>query len=137
MASLRTRNRRGGSIYLGVLYRFNGKQISTSFHDYVSAARFHDLVDKIGPAKALEATVGTDPGLSAMRVAEWLQHHIFHLTGLQRAKEPVLRATNLPSLRTERKSKAHRRHSLVMPSGIGHPRDQIPNRLCRPTSLHL
>ena len=85
MASLRTRNRRDGSIYHAVLYRLNGKQTSTSFHDYVSAARFRDLVDKIGPAKALEATVDPDPVLSAMTVAEWLEHHIAHLTGLAKS----------------------------------------------------
>ncbi|MGO9354998.1 MAG: tyrosine-type recombinase/integrase, partial [Mycobacterium sp.] len=85
MASLRTRSRRDGSIYHAVLYRLNGKQTSTSFHDYVSAARFRDLVDKIGPAKALEATVGPDPVPSAMTVAEWLEHHIAHLTGLAKS----------------------------------------------------
>jgi hypothetical protein len=85
MASLRTRNRRDGSSYHAVLYRLSGKQTSTSFHDYVSAVRFRDLVDKIGPAKALEATVGPDPVLSAMTVAEWLEHHISHLTGLAKS----------------------------------------------------
>ena len=39
MASLRTRNRKDGSIYHAVLYSLNGKQTSTSFHDYISAAK--------------------------------------------------------------------------------------------------
>ena len=85
MASLRTRSRSDGSTYHAVLYRLHGKQTSTSFQDYGSAARFHDLVDKVGPAKALEATVGADAVLSAMTVEEWLEHHIDHLTGLAKS----------------------------------------------------
>jgi len=47
-----------------VLYRLDGKQSSTSFEDLASAKKFQKLVDKFGPAKALE-TLGADPEFSA------------------------------------------------------------------------
>lgn len=65
-------------------YRLNGKQSSTSFEDLASATKFQKLVDKFGPAKALE-TLGTDPQFSAMTVHEWIEHHIDHLTGLRKS----------------------------------------------------
>jgi hypothetical protein len=46
--------------------------------------QFRDLVDQVGLAKALEA-IGADPALSTMTVAEWLDHHIDHLTGLRKS----------------------------------------------------
>lgn len=84
MASLRSGTRRDGSTYVQVLYRLNSKQSSTSFEDLASATKFRKLVDKFGPAKALE-TLGTDPGFSAMTVHEWIEHHIDHLTGLRKS----------------------------------------------------
>jgi hypothetical protein len=84
MASLRGGARRDGSTYVQVLYRLNGKQTSTSFEDLASAAKFQKLVDKFGPAKALE-TLGIDPEFSAISVHEWIEHHIDHLTGLRKS----------------------------------------------------
>ncbi len=84
MASLRRGTRRDGSTYVQVLYRLNGKQSSTSFEDLASATKFQKLVEKFGPAKALE-TLGTDPEFSAMTVHEWIKHHIDHLTGLRKS----------------------------------------------------
>jgi hypothetical protein len=84
MASLRSGTRRDGSTHVQVLYRLNGKQSSTSFEDLTSATKFKKLVDKFGPAKALE-TLGTDPEFSAMTVHEWIEHHIDHLTGLRKS----------------------------------------------------
>lgn len=84
MASLRSGTRRDGSTYVQVLYRLNSKQSSTSFEDLASATKFRKLVDKFGPAKALE-TLGTDPEFSAMTVHEWIEHHIDHLTGLRKS----------------------------------------------------
>jgi integrase len=84
MASLRTRNRTDGSAYYAVLYRLDGKQTSTSFQDIASAKKFQKLVDKFGPAKAVE-TLGTDPAFSVVSVAEWIEHHISHLTGLRKS----------------------------------------------------
>ena len=82
MASLRTRSRKDGSIYFAVLYRLRGKQTSTSFHDIVSATKFQKLVEQVGPAKALEM-MNIVP-VSTMTVGEWLEHHIDHLTGLEK-----------------------------------------------------
>jgi integrase len=84
MASLRPGVRGDGSTYVQVLYRLNGKQSSTSFEDLASATKFQKLVDKFGPAKALE-TVGADPEFSTMTVHEWIDHHINHLTGLSKS----------------------------------------------------
>jgi integrase len=84
MASLRAGKRRDGSSYVQVLYRLDGKQSSTSFEDLASAKKFQKLVDKFGPAKALE-TLGADPEFSAMTVHEWIEHHIDHLTGLRKS----------------------------------------------------
>lgn len=66
MASLRSGNRNDGSTYAQVLYRVEGKQSTTSFHDLASATRFQKVVDSFGPAKAL-GTLGTVPEL-------WLAH---------------------------------------------------------------
>ncbi|MGZ6880867.1 MAG: tyrosine-type recombinase/integrase, partial [Mycobacteriaceae bacterium] len=71
MASLRSGTRRDGATYVQVLYRLDGKQSSTSFEDLLSATKFQKLVEKFGPAKALE-TLGADPEFSAMRVREWI-----------------------------------------------------------------
>jgi integrase len=84
MASLRAGKRRDGSAYVQVLYRLDGKQSSTSFEDLASAQKFQKLVEKFGPAKALD-TLGADPGFSAMTVREWIEHHIEHLTGLRKS----------------------------------------------------
>jgi hypothetical protein len=84
VASLRRGTRRDGSTYVQVLYRLNGTQSSTSFEDLASATKFQKLVDKFGPAKALE-TFGIDPEFSAMTVHEWIEHHIDHLTGLRKS----------------------------------------------------
>jgi integrase len=84
VASLRRGTRRDGSTYVQVLYRLNGMQSSTSFEDLASATKFQKLVDKFGPAKALE-TFGIDPEFSAMTVHEWIEHHIDHLTGLRKS----------------------------------------------------
>jgi hypothetical protein len=84
VSSLRSGTRRDGSTYVQVLYRLNGKQSSTSFEDLASAQKFARLIDKFGPAKALE-TLGTDPEFQAITVHEWIEHHINHLTGLRKS----------------------------------------------------
>jgi hypothetical protein len=57
MASLRSGTRKDGSTYIQVLYRLDGKQTSTSFHDVRSATKFKKLVDAFGPAKAVETLI--------------------------------------------------------------------------------
>jgi hypothetical protein len=82
MAALRRGTRRDGSTCAQVLYRLNGGQSSTSLDDLASAARLQKLVEKFGPANALEP-LGSDPDMSAVTVREWIEHHIDHLTGLR------------------------------------------------------
>ncbi|WP_094286065.1 tyrosine-type recombinase/integrase [Mycobacterium lehmannii] len=84
MASLRKMTRKDGTSYVQVLYRLDGKQTSTSFEDLQSAAKFKNLADRFGPAKALEV-IGADPDMTAMTVGEWLEHHIEHLTGVRKS----------------------------------------------------
>jgi integrase len=84
MASLRSGKRKGGSTYVQVLYRLDGKQSSTSFEDLSSATKFQKLVDKFGPLTALE-TLGVDHEFTVMTVREWIEHHIEHLTGLRKS----------------------------------------------------
>jgi hypothetical protein len=59
IASLRTRSRKDGTTYPAVPYRHDGRHTSTSFEDLTTATTFKDLVDVVGPAKAL-ASVGAD-----------------------------------------------------------------------------
>lgn len=83
MASIRRGARKDHSPYWSVLYRLDGKQRSTSWNDEKDAKRFKTLVETIGATKALEA-VGLQPPkpASALTVADWLTHHIDHLTGV-------------------------------------------------------
>lgn len=83
MASVRTRTRKDGSKYFAVLYRFNGKQTSTSFEDLASASAFCDLVTKFGPANALQA-LRVDTASTTLTVEQWIRHHVDHLTGIDR-----------------------------------------------------
>ena len=48
-----------GTTYPAVLYRHDGRQTSMLFEDLTTATTFKDLVDVVGPAKAL-ASVGAD-----------------------------------------------------------------------------
>jgi hypothetical protein len=84
MASPRSCTRKDESTYVQVLYRLDGKQSSTSFHDMASATKFKRLADVFGSAKAVE-TLAADPSFSAMTVAECIARHIDHLTGLRRS----------------------------------------------------
>lgn len=88
MASMRPRTRKDGSAFWEVLFRHDGRQRSLSFETAEHGQRFRDLVDLIGPAKALEAYDLTPTPRAAngssMTVEEWIKHHIEHLTGCER-----------------------------------------------------
>lgn len=84
MASLRPGTRKSGTTYIQVLYRLDGKQTSTSFEDLVTATKFKGLVEKFGPEQALAALAADSEG-STTTVAEWIEHHIDHLTGLRKS----------------------------------------------------
>jgi integrase len=83
MATLRLRTRRDGSAYTSVLFRVNGKQSSVSFDDHAKAIRFKDLVNQVGPTKAIEVVAATERSGSALTVEDWIGHHIDHLTGVE------------------------------------------------------
>ena len=70
MATLRLRTRKDGSAYTSVLFRVNGKHSSTSFDDHAQAVRFQDLVNQVGPAKALEVMSATAGGGAPLTVSE-------------------------------------------------------------------
>lgn len=81
--SLRIRTRSDGSTYTQVRYRINGQQGSVSFNDHAEAMQLDDLIDKVGPAKALEITKIVIAHDRAITVGQWLHHHNEHLTGVE------------------------------------------------------
>jgi hypothetical protein len=81
MASLRTRTRNDGTECYAVLYRLRGRQPSTSFDDFASAAAFRELATMFGAENALQ-TLKVDTTLATLTVSDWLQHHIDHLVGV-------------------------------------------------------
>lgn len=85
MASIRIRTRKDGSSYSAVLYRQSGQQRSTSFDDPLAAERFRNLVEQVGPDKALEIIGAAERVAGEQTVAQWIAHHIDHLTGIEEA----------------------------------------------------
>lgn len=84
MASLRERNRADGSTYYAVLYRLNGKQTSTSFQAFQEAQKFAELANKFGVENALATLTEDESVLSAITVTQFLNHHVDHLTGVDK-----------------------------------------------------
>ncbi|WP_342342594.1 tyrosine-type recombinase/integrase [Mycobacterium asiaticum] len=68
-----------------MLFRVDGKQSSLSFDDHAKAVRFRDLINQVGPTKALEVIAVTERKGSLLTVEEWISHHIDHLTGVEPA----------------------------------------------------
>jgi hypothetical protein len=62
VASIRTRQRRDGTVYTSVLYTLAGKQTSSSFNDHAEALRFQDVCNRLGPAEALKIWKTATPG---------------------------------------------------------------------------
>jgi integrase len=85
MASLRVRQRKDGSGYTAVLYALDGKQTSSSFNDHREAVDFQQLVNRVGPAKAIEIWRTRQPTDDGHTVASWCSYHIDHLTGINQA----------------------------------------------------
>ena len=85
MASLRVRQRKDGSSYTAVLYALDGKQTSSSFNDHREAVDFQQLVNRVGPAKAIEIWRTRQPTDDGHTVASWCSYHIDHLTGINQA----------------------------------------------------
>lgn len=87
MASIRKRPRRDGTIAYAVLYTIDGRQSSLPFEDPKAAEAFRAAVNAHGPTRALEMHgIDSRPrrrdSNAGMTVAEWVTHHIDHLTGV-------------------------------------------------------
>jgi integrase len=87
MASIRPDKRKDGTPYWSVLFRLDGKQCSKSLNDEKDAQRLKDLMNTLGPGRALDAFGLQRPTppkpADPMTVAKWVRHHIDHLTGVE------------------------------------------------------
>lgn len=84
MATKRRRTRTDGSAYWQVRYRLHGVESSTSLDDEHDAEVFRELIDRVGAAKALQIHGIDQARNTGPTVANWLAHHIDHLSGIER-----------------------------------------------------
>ena len=68
-----------------MLYTLHDKQTSSSFNDHREAIDFQQLVNRVGPAKAIESWRNRQPTDDGHTVASWCSYHIDHLTGVNQA----------------------------------------------------
>lgn len=54
-----------------------------SFDDHSKAVQFRDLVNRVGPTKAMEVLASATNAAAALTVEEWIGHHLDHLTGVE------------------------------------------------------
>lgn len=80
--SLRFRTRQDGTTYTQVRYRLQGREASLSYNDHAEALKLQKLIDKVGPAKALEIAKIVSAHDRAITVEEWLNRYIDNLTGI-------------------------------------------------------
>ncbi|WP_231584511.1 hypothetical protein [Mycobacterium haemophilum] len=87
-SSIRKRPRKDGSLCYSVLYWIDGQQRTLPFDVEASAELFKQAVKVHGAERAL-AMYGIDPAprrrdskAAGMTIAEWVKHHIDHLTGV-------------------------------------------------------
>src|SRR6476660_8126660 len=85
MASIRPRQRRDGTLTYAVLFNIGARQTSVTWPTMAEAEKFRDLVNAVGGQRALEVqgipdTVKAKP--AGITVAEWLERHVNHLTGV-------------------------------------------------------
>jgi integrase len=85
-ASIRERPRTDGTVCYSALYWLDGKQTSLPFDALQAAELFKQAVKVHGAQRALEMH-GIKPAgrreRDPMTVAQWVRHHIDHLTGLE------------------------------------------------------
>ena len=89
MASLRSRQRKDGTVYTSVLYVHQGKQTSSSFNDHAEALRFQDVCNRLGPAEALRIWEAATPG-DGHTVASFIDGHLDVLSGVERRPSPSI-----------------------------------------------
>ncbi len=85
-ASIQPRLLRDGTTVCRVYWRENGKQKTQTFADGSSAERFRANIEKFGPARAYEIAGVVDAYTDipdVMTLAEYAEHHITHLTGVE------------------------------------------------------
>lgn len=87
MASIRKRPRRDGTFTYAVLFTFNGKQTSVPYESLAEAEDFKDLVNRVGPKRAMEIEDVPLPKniapKNSLTVEQWCNHHIDHLAGVE------------------------------------------------------
>jgi integrase len=88
MASIREVPRNDGTTAHTVLYRLDGRQRTLVFDDPKAAEVFRDTINVHGPKRAMEMhNIDPEPRrrnkVHVMTVAEWVRHHIDHLTGVE------------------------------------------------------
>lgn len=83
MASIRRRERKDGSVYWAVLYKYQGKQTSSSFGDRQEAVDFQSLANRTSPEKAREVWAARLRPQRVVTVEQWVNEHIDHLSGVQ------------------------------------------------------
>lgn len=84
MASVREIVRKDGTKSFHVLYRMGDKQRALAFDNPKAADAFKATVEAHGPAKALDMYgLKPPPERKPLTVAQWVRHHIDHLTGVE------------------------------------------------------
>lgn len=67
------------------MYRVDGRQRSDSFADLKSAQQYQRLVERVGGEAARSIRLARDAagaGADVLTVADWLEHHLSHATGV-------------------------------------------------------
>lgn len=85
MASIRSRKRKDGTEAFRVFFRNNGQQSCYTFDSRPVAETFKAAVEQLGAERAIALhRLERQPraATSALTVADWVKHHIDHLTGV-------------------------------------------------------
>ncbi|OCB09284.1 hypothetical protein A5717_26290 [Mycolicibacterium porcinum] len=88
MASTRERKKSDGTPYWSVLYRLDGKQTSKSFegeNGEADAEYVKELMNKVGPARALEILNLDAPPKAGQTVGQYVRKYIDQLTGIEQS----------------------------------------------------
>lgn len=84
MASKRTRYLKDGTPYWQIRYRIDGEWACLSIREEAAADAFKELIERIGPVRALEIQKIERPQKVGVTVGAWVKHHIDHLSGVER-----------------------------------------------------
>lgn len=90
MASIRSKERKDGTVAYRVFFRHDGQQTCVTLDDFGMAQTFADAVNRLGPQRALALhRIEHNPragagGHQAWTVGGWVKHYIDHLTGIDK-----------------------------------------------------